>query len=66
MIAYKADEPTTVGEAPIGLVLMRESGELVMKTEYRSSSGCECYIVSSGERYHGAGDKGVCFPVVVM
>jgi hypothetical protein len=49
------EEEMTVEEAPVGLLLL-ESGEMIVKTEYVQGTACECYIVSSGERFHGEGN----------
>jgi hypothetical protein len=51
------EEVMTVLDAPVGLLILEDSGEVIMKTEYREGDSCECYIVSSGERFHGDGDK---------
>jgi hypothetical protein len=62
---YLTEESMTVGEAPVGLLLL-ESGELIMKTEYATNENvCECYIVSSGERYHGEGNRALCRAMTV-
>ncbi len=51
------EETMTVREAPVGLLLVEESGETILKTEYANNDGvCECYIVSSGERFCGKGN----------
>ena len=55
--------PTTVGEAPVGLLILTD-GCLICKTEYRLPNGrAECYIVESGECYHGEGDAAECLPL---
>jgi hypothetical protein len=65
MRVYVSEETTTVGQAPAGLLLLFD-GELIVKTEYRRGDReCECYIVASGEAFHGEGDKARCKPVVV-
>lgn len=51
------EETMTVAEAPVGLLILEGSGEVIMKTEYREGDSCECFIVSSGERFCGEGDK---------
>jgi hypothetical protein len=44
----------TLRNADPGLYLLRD-GVLVLKTEYSDEHGPECYLVQSGERYHGDG-----------
>jgi hypothetical protein len=51
------EETMTVREAPVGLLILEDGGEVIVKTEYQQDGSCECYIVSSGERFHGKGDK---------
>lgn len=56
----------TVGEAPVGLLVLEEDGELICKSEYHLDSGaCDCVIVETGECYCGEGDKALCHPVTV-
>ena len=69
---YVRDEWTTVGEAPVGLLLLRD-GALLCKTEYTHPETeadpmkrrCTVFIVASGEYYCGEGDAARCRPVLV-
>lgn len=45
------EETMTVADAPVGLLFSEDSGEVIVKTEYQDKDCCECYIVSSGERF---------------
>jgi hypothetical protein len=65
MDIYTAEKVTTVGEAPVGLLILEDSAEMIMKTEYREADHCICYIVASGEYYHGDGDAAKCKPVII-
>jgi hypothetical protein len=66
MKVYLSEELITVGDAPVGLLVLRD-GTLICKSEYHLSNDgpCECIIVDSGEYYHGEGDKAICHAVVV-
>ena len=66
MRVYKSEEMTTVEEAPIGLLFLENTGIIILKTEYTKDERCECYIVDSGEKYHGEGNKARCFPLIVV
>ena len=66
MRVYKSSDIVSVGDAPVGLLLLCE-GTLICKSEYKCKDGqCECIIVESGERYCGKGDKALCHPVIVQ
>lgn len=63
---YKSSDIVTVGDAPVGLLLLCD-GTLICKSEYRGADGrCECIIVETGERYCGKGDQARCHPLVVL
>lgn len=65
MNVYVCEKETTVGDAPVGLLLLN-NGELICKSEYRLPDGrCECTIVSSGEAFCGNGNSEKCKPVIV-
>jgi hypothetical protein len=56
---------TTVGDAPVGLLVLMD-GTVICKSEYRLPSGaCECVIVDGGETFHGEGDSARCLPFVL-
>lgn len=65
MLVYECQVLMKVGEAPVGLLRLAESGEIIMKTEYRLDGKCECYLVSSGEKYWGKGDEADCYPLII-
>lgn len=62
---FISPKETTVGQAPIGLLLLKDSGEFILKTEYKEHNRSTCYIVSSGEYYHGEGDDAVVYQVTL-
>lgn len=59
-------ETMTVLEAPIGLLLCEDSGQIILKTEYSDDKACECYIVSSGERFHGKGNDTIVQALAII
>ena len=48
--------PVTVGAAQPGLLKLTD-GEVIMKTDYRESGRCICYIVDGGDVYWGDGES---------
>lgn len=60
------EETMTVRAAPVGLLLIEKTGTVILKTEYRENDRCECYIVSSGERFHGNGDDEIVQALVLL
>jgi len=65
---YKCDHLVSVGDAPVGLIELEESGEIICKSEYRSGkkqNTCECVIVDTGENYCG-GDDLLGWPLIVQ
>jgi len=60
----------TVRNAPPGILLLR-NGHAVFKTEYHdTATGSDelrpiCYVVDSGERYHGEGYDVDCIDVTI-
>ena len=61
------EETMTVKDAPVGLLIVEDSGEVIMKTEYANNDGvCECYIVSSGERFWGKGNAAEVRAIVLI
>jgi len=57
MKVYICDDLITVREAPVGLFLIEDSGEVICISEYSTNSKRDAYIVSSGENYCGQGDE---------
>lgn len=67
MHVYVGQQEVTIANAPVGLLRLKSDGTMICKTEYRRESGiCECYIVESGEAYHGEGDDALCYPIVIQ
>lgn len=63
---FKFGAQTTVGKAPIGL-LMLDDGALIAKSEYELPTGrCECIIIGTGEFFHGDGDEARCRPMMLV
>lgn len=63
------EETMTVRDAPVGLLRLEHSGELIVKTEYVMAdcdNRCQCFIVSTGEYFHGEGDKALVKAVVLI
>lgn len=60
------EEEMTVADAPIGLLLIESTNTIIMKTEYHRDNRCECYIVSSGERFCGKGDAEIVKAMVLI
>lgn len=60
------EETMTVADAPVGLLRTEDCGTLLVKTEYSNDDGCECYIVSSGEKFCGKGDKEIVKAVTLI
>jgi hypothetical protein len=65
MRIYTCNTIMSVDDAPPGLFLLEESGELICKSEYITNNGCKCIIVSSGENYCGSGDE-LCRPIIIQ
>lgn len=62
---YKCDHLVMVGDAPVGLIELEESGEIICKSEYKNTQKqCDCIIVSSGENYCG-GDEKLGWPLII-
>lgn len=62
---YAGSKVQTVGQAPVGLLLL-DDGTLICKSEYKTDDArCDCTIVSSGEKYYGDGDGALCRHLVI-
>lgn len=63
---YRALHMCKVKDAPIGLFVLEDSGELICISEYNLPGGSrQAIIVSSGEYYHGRGDEGEGYPIII-
>lgn len=72
MNVFICETEMTVGEAPIGLFLLKDSREIICISEYRSGPGDDqskytrdAYIVSSGENYWGEGDDAIGQSIII-
>jgi len=65
MITYISDTVMRVGDAPVGLLQLEPHGQLICKTEYKTNGSCDCFILSSGEAYHGEGDEAMCRAIIL-
>jgi hypothetical protein len=66
---YKCDQLVTVKDAPVGLIKLKYSEELICKSEEtlwrHNLRQCDCTIVSTGEQYCGGDDK-LGWPLIIQ
>lgn len=73
MKIYKCEDLIRVGDAPVGLFIIEDCGEIICISEYRSGPDSkpqhewsrDAIIVSSGENYCGEGDEALGYSLVI-